>query len=228
MSIFNRHYKRYDSWYDNNRFAYLSELSALKRVVPRKGKGLEIGVGTGRFAAPLGIKFGIDPSGNMIGMAKKRGVNVRLACGERLPFNNSVFDYVAVIITICFTKNPDKVLKEAYRVLKKNGRIILGIVDKDSFLGRFYRVKKSVFYKEANFFSVRELTKLLKGSGFFNFSYYQTLYKFPAQIRSVQRPRKGSGTGGFAVISAKKRLAPIEKTPKKKGMSNTRNYLNRK
>ncbi|MBN1493708.1 MAG: class I SAM-dependent methyltransferase, partial [Candidatus Omnitrophica bacterium] len=170
-----------------------------------KGKGLEIGVGTGRFAQVLGIKSGIDPSKNMIEIARKRGVNVKLGYGERLPFKNATFDYAVVIITICFTKNPEKVLKEAYRVLKTKGKIIIGIVDKDSFLGKFYQQKKSLFYKHADFFSVREIADLLKDAGFLKFSYYQTLYNHPAEIKSVQKPRKGFGTGGFVVIAAKKR-----------------------
>jgi len=204
MKIFDRYYKKYDAWYDKNEFAYLSELKAIRKVLPKKGKGLEIGVGTGRFAQALGIESGIDPSKNMIEIAKKRGVNVKLGYGERLPFKNATFDYAAVIITICFTKNPEKVLREAYRVLKKRGKIIIGFVDKDSFLGKFYQRKKSAFYKKADFFDVKEITGLLKDTGFSKFSYYQTLYRLPAEIKSVQKPRKGFGRGGFVVISGKK------------------------
>jgi len=78
MKIFDKYYKKYDLWYERNRFAYLSELEAIKKVLPKKGKGLEIGVGTARFAKPLGIKYGIDPSKKMLEIAKKKGVNVRL------------------------------------------------------------------------------------------------------------------------------------------------------
>jgi len=60
VNIFDRYYKRYDNWYEKNKFAYLSELKTVRKVLPRKGKGLEIGVGTGRFAAALGISTGID------------------------------------------------------------------------------------------------------------------------------------------------------------------------
>lgn len=205
MNIFDKYYKRYDAWYDRNKFAYLSELEAIKKVLPRRGKGLEIGVGTGRFAYALGIITGIDPSKNMIEIARKKGVNVRLGYGEHLPFKNVAFDYVTIIITICFVKDPEKVLKEAYRVLKKKGKIIMGIVDKDSFLGAFYQKKKSVFYKKADFFNIRKITGLLRDTGFSNFSYYQTLYKLPTEIKSVQKPRKGFGQGGFVVISGEKK-----------------------
>ena len=35
-NIFDRYYKRYDSWYDRNKFAYLSELKAIKKMMPEK------------------------------------------------------------------------------------------------------------------------------------------------------------------------------------------------
>jgi len=203
--IFDKYYKKYDAWYEKNKFAYLSEIGALKKVVPNKGEGLEIGVGTGRFASRLGIKYGADPSENMLIIAKKRGIDVHHAQGERLPFDSLVFDYVAIIITLCFVKDPIKVLIEAKRVLKNRGKVIVGIIDKDSFLGRFYQRKKSLFYKQAHFFGVKEVTDLLKMSGFAGIAYYQTIYKFPDEMTSVEKPRKGFGRGGFVVISGIKR-----------------------
>ena len=122
-TVFNQYWEKYDDWYDKNKFAYLSELEAVKKVLPKKGEGLEIGVGTGRFADPLNIKTGIDPSENMIRLAKKRGVNAKLGSGEQLLFKNSTFDYVAIIITLCFVQNPQKVLKESGRVLKQKGKV---------------------------------------------------------------------------------------------------------
>jgi len=203
--IFDKHYKKYDAWYERNKFAYLSELGAVEKVLPKKGKGLEIGVGTGRFAVPLGIKYGIDPSKKCLEIAKKRGVKVHLGSGEKLPFGNSTFDYVAIIITLCFVRNPFKVLSETRRVLKKNGKVIIGIIDKDSFLGNFYRKKKSIFYKQANFFNVREVVNLYKEAGFKKLSCYQTIFKLPDKIDSVGMPQKGFGKGGFVVISGEKR-----------------------
>jgi len=204
-NIFDKYYKKYDAWYDRNKFAYLSELEAIKKVLPRKGKGLEIGVGTGRFAHALGVTTGIDPSKNMVKIARQRGVDARLGSGECLPFKNSTFDYAAIVIAICFVKNPQKVLKEALRILKKNGKLIIGVINKDSFLGEFYQKKKSIFYRKANFFNIKEVTNLLKNAGFSKFSYYQTLYKIPGEINSIQKPRKGFDQGGFVVISGEKK-----------------------
>ena len=202
--IFDRNYQRYDAWYDKHAHAFLSELAAIRKVLPKKGKGLEIGVGTGRFAAALGITFGVDPSRKMLALAKKRGVSVRQGYGEDIPFASGIFDYAALIITLCFVKDPAKVIKETARILKRDGRIIIGIVDKNSFLGRFYRRKKSVFYKQADFFSVMEVMVLLKAAGFRAISAYQTLSVLPDRMSAVEKLRKGYGTGGFVVISGLK------------------------
>ena len=165
-NIFDMQYARYDRWYENNRYAYLSELEALKRVVPDKGKGLEIGVGTGRFASFLGIQYGIDPSEKMLKLARERGINAVKCGGEKLPYRKYSFDFVVIVITLCFVNDPLKILAEARRILKKNGRIIIGIIDKDSFLGKYYQKKKSVFYKKANFYGVKEVTDFLRATGF--------------------------------------------------------------
>ena len=204
MDIFDRYCKKYDAWYGRNKFAYLSELEAIREVLPKEGRGLEVGVGTGRFAQALDIAMGIDPSKKMIDIAAERGVAARWGVGENLPFFENSFDYVAIIITLCFVQNPQKVLSEARRVLKKTGKIILGIVDKDSFLGEFYRRKKSVFYKQANFFSIKDISELLKAGGFNRIIYRQTLFNYPNRLNSIEKPRKGFGKGGFVVAAAEK------------------------
>jgi ubiquinone/menaquinone biosynthesis C-methylase UbiE len=204
-TIFDKYYKKYDEWYDKNKFVYLSELEALRKVMPKSGKGLEIGVGTGRFAAALGITMGIDASHNMLKLAERRGVNVRWGVGENLPFWEDSFDYAAIIITLCFAENPSMVLQETYRILKQKGKIIIGIIDKNSFLGKFYQKKKSIFYRHAHFFGVGELTGLLRESGFKKFSYYQTLFSLPKEIKKIEKPQKGFNRGGFIVICAQKK-----------------------
>ncbi|MFA5069190.1 MAG: class I SAM-dependent methyltransferase [Candidatus Omnitrophota bacterium] len=222
-NIFDLHSKQYDAWYSRHEFAFLSEIEAIKKVLPPAGNGLEIGVGTGRFASSLGIATGVDPSNEMLRIAKKRGVNTHLGFGETLPFPNKVFDYVAVIITLCFVENPKEVVEEIHRVLKKNGKIIIGIVDRESFLGKFYQHKESMFYKKARFFSVTEVTELLKESDFSPFSCYQTISILPNDMKSVEKSKKGFGKGGFVVIAAKKRALIKNGSSKKIGKISSKN-----
>ena len=202
--FFDEHYQEYDAWYDKNKFAYLSELEAVKKALPGKGYGLEVGVGSGRFAAPLGITVGIDPSKKMVELARERGVDARLGVGEKLPFKDSTFDYVAIIVTLCFVQDPEKVITESARVLKPRGKLVIGIIDKESFLGKFYQKKGSIFYGHARFFDIEEVTQMLRAAGFNNFSYYQTIFDHPDKLRAVKKPLKGFGKGGFVVISGEK------------------------
>jgi len=215
---FDDNYKQYDAWYDKNKFAYLSELEAVKMGMSENGYGLEIGVGSGRFAAPLGIQVGIDPSLKMVELARERGVDARLGVGEELSFNDSTFDYVAIIVALCFVGEPEKVIKETSRVLKKDGKIIIGIVDEDSFLGEYYKKKKSGFYASARLFGVEETKRILSAHNFGSFSYFQTLYDYPTAIKNVEKPLDGYGKGGFVVITAQKlgTFLPFDEKPKKK------------
>jgi len=201
-NIFDRYSKEYDDWYEKNKFAYLSELEAIKKVMPDKGRGLEIGVGSGRFASALGIDIGIDSSPQMIEKARKRGLKVKLAQGENLPFNDGEFDYVLIITTLCFVREPRKVIAEASRVLKNRGRLIVGIIDKNSSLGKRYQTKKSRFYKKAKFFLVNEVVNLLKEAGLGKISLKQTLFHPPDELSQIEPSQDGDGKGAFVVISA--------------------------
>src|SRR3990172_12930956 len=95
VEIFDRNWKKYEVWFEKHKATYFSELKALKKVIP-EGLGLEIGVGSGRFAQPLGAKIGIDPSRNMLKFAKERGIQVIQGVGENLPFKDNTFDFVLI------------------------------------------------------------------------------------------------------------------------------------
>jgi len=155
---FEKHAKEYDVWFDENELVYLSELEAVKSMLPDSGTGIEIGVGTGRFAAPLGIKLGLEPSKSMASLARKRGIEVVEGMAESLPFEDSSFDFVLMVTVICFLNDVGKALSEAYRVLKPGGSIIIAFIDKNSTIGKMYEQRKNedVFYKEATFYSVEE------------------------------------------------------------------------
>ncbi len=194
--------EEYDEWFVENQSVYLAELKALKKVIPTAEKGLEIGVGTGRFALPFDVCVGIDPSREMLSIAEKRGIKAILGKGESLPFRDEEFDYALVVTTLCFVRNPKKVVREAGRVVKKGGKLIIGMIDRDSPLGRLYQNKDSPFYKVAKFFSVAGVMKLLERNGFGDFLTYQTIFQCPSEVRQMEKVKEGYGEGSFVVISA--------------------------
>lgn len=200
--IFDANWKVYDNWFDEHPAIFQSELRAIKKLTPDSGRGLEIGVGTGRFASILPAEFGLDPSLNMLKAAKKRGVTVIRGVGEFLPFKDESFHFVLIVVTICFAPDPGKVLRESARVLKRGGVLILGIIDRESYWGRYYeaRAAHSKFYKAARFFSPHDILKLLNDiPGTFREA-YQTLLHPPPELKKPERPQTGFGQGGFVAF----------------------------
>jgi len=203
---FEKHASEYEKWFDNNNYAYLSELKAVKKLLPNKGKGIEIGVGTGRFAAPLGIKFGLEPSKSMRKIAAQRGVQVTEGVAEELPLADAHFDFVLMVTTICFLDDVKASFTEAYRILKSSGYFIIGFIDKTSVAGKEYQNHKqeSKFYKIANFYCADEVVRLLKEAGFENLRYVQTIFKSLSAINRIEPLKQGFGQGSFVVIRGQK------------------------
>ncbi|MBE2188805.1 MAG: class I SAM-dependent methyltransferase, partial [Candidatus Kapabacteria bacterium] len=133
----------YDNWFEKHSIVYQSELLAIKQAIPKNKIGIEIGVGTGRFAGPLKIKVGVEPSENMSRVAEQRGITVHRAYAENLPIENSSYDFALMVTTVCFLSDIPKAFSEVHRILKPNGEIILAIIDKNSELGKKYENQKA-------------------------------------------------------------------------------------
>lgn len=201
LELFEKNWKSYDDWYDENKAVYLSEINIFKPLIPQ-GYGLEIGVGPGRFAQPLGVQVGIDPSFSMLKIAKSRGIETFKGFGEFLPFKEESFDFVLMATTLCFAEEPQKIIEEAKRVLKSKGEIIIGIINRESKWGRYYESirEKSEFFKLANFYSPQEVIKLIEDTGFKYLTAYQTLLKGPWEFSEIEEPKEGFNEGSFVVI----------------------------
>lgn len=59
---FEKYLDLYEDWFVQNRYAYQSEVEAVRRHLSPESRGLGIGVGSGLFAEPLGIHDGVEPS----------------------------------------------------------------------------------------------------------------------------------------------------------------------
>ncbi|WP_128226393.1 class I SAM-dependent methyltransferase [Halobacteriaceae archaeon SHR40] len=201
---FEKHTERYDEWFEEHDAAYQSELAALRRLVPSEGTGLEIGVGTGRFGAPLGIEFGIDPSSQMVEIARERGTEVVKGVAEHLPFTHDRFDTALIVTTICFVDDIQQTISEAARILDADGALVIGYIDEDSPVGQIYVEKKeeNPFYREATFVSTDELLDELEAAGFTDFEFVQTIFQWPGEIDEPESVETGYGDGSFVGIRA--------------------------
>lgn len=138
----------------------------------------------------------------MADRARDIGIDVISGVIENLPISNSCFDFVLMVITICFVDDIIKSFQEAFRVIKNDRFIVVGFVDKNSELGKEYSLKrnKSKFYQSANFFSTEEVLTYLRDVGFIYFEIKQTL--FPGL--NTQYVGNGYGKGAFVVIKGLK------------------------
>ena len=89
---FQKHTIKYDRWFEENKYVYQSEINAIKELLPAFKTAVEIGIGTGKFALPLGIKFGIEPSEKMRKTARRRGIQALDGIAENLPLESESFD----------------------------------------------------------------------------------------------------------------------------------------
>lgn len=201
---FQEYTSEYERWFRENQLIYISELNAIMRMLPRTGKGLEIGVGTGRFAAPFGIDLGLEPSTRMSKIARQHGIQVIKGIAEVLPFKSNRFDFALMVTTICFLDDVKSAFSEVHRILRHGGHFIIGFIDRNSPLGKIYEKNKkgSEFYKIANFYSVAEVISQLKQIGFVHFKFCQTVFRPLNAIRGIEPVENGFGRGSFVAISA--------------------------
>lgn len=198
---FEKHAGAYDDWFENHREVYEAELAAVRQLMPKPGaKGLEVGVGSGRFAGPLGIRVGLEPSREMARRARLRGIRVYPGVAESLPFPDQSFDLVLMVTTVCFVDDILQAFREAWRVLRRDGLMIVGFVDKESALGRQYAARRdqSKFYKDATFYSPSEVLFYLTEAGFKPLKIIQTLVSGGDPNCVLE----GFGKGAFVVIQS--------------------------
>lgn len=133
---FNNQAKEYD---ENTSFAYsfAGKLSCEDVRVYVKDmafeKLLDIGCGTGWLIANLAKEHnaqfdGIDISENMLEQAKSKNISnatFELGQSDSLPYADETFDIVTCVQSFHHYPDPEKAMREVFRVLKKDGLYIL-------------------------------------------------------------------------------------------------------
>ena len=210
--VFDVYAKRYDAWYDKpfGKSAFNLEKACIESLCKNlRQPFLEVGVGTGRFAQALTIEYGIDISTGVLELATKREIIVVKGKGESLPFADSFFGGVFIVVTLCFADKPVKILKEASRVLKADSAVILGLILKESPWASFYREKGeagNIFYKIATFYSFEELKTMGKKAGLEIVKISSTMFQAPSEsLLRFEHPKNGyCKEAGFVAVKLRK------------------------
>ena len=136
-SVFDQVYNKYDLMND---FMSLGvhrfwKKSLINMMSPSINKNLiDVACGTGDIAKlfidstkNLSKVECVDPNKKMISLGKNKlnnckNISWKVASAERLPFKDAQFDYYTISFGLRNTKNLNRSLSEAFRVLKKGGR----------------------------------------------------------------------------------------------------------
>lgn len=172
--------------------------------MPATESELEIGVGSGRFAAALGFAVGLDPAEAMFERARERDLEVVRGVAEHLPFRDGRFDTALIVTTICSVDDVPRTLAEAERILTPSGRLVVGYIDENSPLGQTYVEKKAEnpVYRDATFVTTDELVDALEAAGFTDFEFVQTIFGTLEEVDESEPIESGHGDGSFVGIEA--------------------------
>jgi len=173
IRVFNEASENYDSWYETpmGRYALSCELEGLKRMLPSRGIGVDVGAGTGIFAEHLSddrIIICLDPSPGMLRRAVERRLPSILGVAEHPPLRPRCLDFIYIVATLEFLPEPIKALKALRISLKPHGSLILLIINRESLWGRLYLKlgeEGDPIFSRIHLYTHREALKLLEEAG---------------------------------------------------------------
>jgi SAM-dependent methyltransferase len=171
--------------YDRLRPGFPDAEATLVREADLRGRRvLDVGSGTGRFAARLAEEelakvWGVDREPRMVEVARARGSRAEFKVGEaeRLPFKDGWFERVTMLLSVQHLDRP-RALAEARRVLGPDGRYGCLSFDPDAFhLGTYVHFFPSMLAADRDRFpDERTLRAELADAGF-------------SEVRVLREPR---------------------------------------
>lgn len=208
-AVFHEKTAEYDQWYEES-LPFQIELQTLRELqTVFSSPRLEVGVGSGRFAAALRTGFGIDPAFSPLKIAAGRGVLPCQAVGEALPVKSGSIKTIFLLFTLCFLESPENVLAECRGALPAGGHIVLGFINAGSSWGRQLLDKKKQghpFYRHARLRDRDTVLLWLDEAGFSVVECRSALFQEPSALRALENSRAGLlAEAGFWVVVAEKR-----------------------
>lgn len=225
MAVFDRKADDYDRWYESKLGRFVDRVEtelAFSLFKPAFGmRILDVGCGTGNFSIKLAEKgckvVGIDISEEMLKRArekaKERNLDIEFYNTDvyNINFSDESFDGVFSMAAFEFIKEPQKAYDEMYRILKRNERLLIGTINRESKWGEFYvlkSLKEGSIFKYADFKSMSDL-KSLNGKEIINSG--ECLFIPPDVEKNnismeLEKELSYSENGGFICVLWKKKV----------------------
>lgn len=168
--------RQYDGWFQTPRGALVLDLERdlfLTLAQPRAGEAaLDVGCGTGNFVLPLlqrGLEVtGADISTEMLEVARGKLLvpypEVRLLQASMLdlPWPAGAFPLVFSVSCLEGVDDPEQGVGEMWRVTAPGGRLVLGVLNRDSLWARERLAREDPgIWKGQKFYRAPELLELL-------------------------------------------------------------------
>lgn len=221
---------KYDEWFMKNDNLFTSELRLFEKVLGDiSGKKLlSVGCGSGLFESYIDSSNidGIEPSEDMGRIAEKRGVKViKYGLIEDVELKDESYDIIYFNGSSSYMENLVPVYEKCLKAIRKNGKLILLDVPKESAFGFMYLLGKSLNTYDHEYLegampelpyplalassgvwhTTEEKINVLKNLGIKNFKFYQTLIKNPMYTNEEpEEVSEGYKSGGYVAIIAEK------------------------
>jgi ubiquinone/menaquinone biosynthesis C-methylase UbiE len=174
-------------------------------------RALDAGCGTGTYARRLAERgarvTGVDTDPEMLGAARIKLPAATLVEADvmQLPFADASFDLSLAVTLLCFVDDPQRAVAELIRVTRPGGRVILAELNRRSLWTAWRRIESwqgSKTWRDAKFFSPRELAGLLRNAGIDTVRTEAAAYlppKAPAwlRVRAIAFERRAHLLGSF-------------------------------
>ena len=166
LKKFDKVFKHYDKFIE---LFNLNKMDEIKDVLELQGDEvvLDIGGGTGRLADYLSkdcqIVYVLDESKGMLSKVKAN-IKVLPVLGDALDttFDSNSVDVVIMSDVLHHIKNQKKLIEEIYRILKKDGKLIILDFEKKHIKIRILRVFEYILFGKLYFRTSKEVINLIK------------------------------------------------------------------